>query len=88
MKLLHRSAAVAAAALIGASHGASAAKGGGRDTTDTTTKDISQENTMNRAATDQNRYVGMWVTVDGYIRHELLPGGRYDEARGDRKSVV
>lgn len=36
--------------------------------------------------TDQ-RYVGMWVTEDGYIRHELLPNGRYDEARGSRKSA-
>ena len=25
-------------------------------------------------------YVGMWVTADGYIRHELLQEGRYDEA--------
>ncbi|WP_459615784.1 Atu4866 domain-containing protein [Bordetella sp. 2513F-2] len=32
-------------------------------------------------------YVGMWVTQDGYIRHELLPGNRYDEARGDRRSA-
>jgi len=32
-------------------------------------------------------YVGMWVTADGYIRHELLPNGRYDEARGTRKSA-
>ncbi|MBW9080685.1 Atu4866 domain-containing protein [Rhizobium pusense] len=32
-------------------------------------------------------YVGMWVTEDGYIRHELLPNGRYDEARGSRKSA-
>lgn len=23
--------------------------------------------------------VGMWVTADGHIRQELLPGGRYDE---------
>jgi hypothetical protein len=34
-----------------------------------------------------NDYVGMWVTADGYIRHELLPNGRYDEARGHRKSA-
>ncbi len=34
-----------------------------------------------------NRYVGMWVTDDGYIRHELLPNGRYDEARGSRQSA-
>lgn len=32
-------------------------------------------------------YLGMWVTDDGYIRHELLPNGRYDEARGTRKSA-
>lgn len=36
--------------------------------------------------TDQ-RYVGMWVTDDGHIRHELLPNGRYDEQRGTRKSA-
>jgi len=29
----------------------------------------------------------MWVTGDGYIRQELLPDGRYDEARGDRQSA-
>jgi hypothetical protein len=32
-------------------------------------------------------YIGMWVTADGYIRHELLPNGRYDEARGTRHSA-
>jgi hypothetical protein len=31
--------------------------------------------------------VGMWVTADGFIRQELLPDGRYDEARGSRKSA-
>ena len=36
---------------------------------------------------DQLRYVGMWVTQDGRIRHELLPNGRYDEARGSRESA-
>ena len=30
---------------------------------------------------------GMWVTADGYIRQELLTGGRYDEARGNRQSA-
>lgn len=35
----------------------------------------------------QSSYVGMWVTDDGHIHHELLPGGRYDEARGDRESA-
>jgi hypothetical protein len=37
---------------------------------------------------DENgRYVGMWVSEDGRIRHELLPNGRYDEARDGRKSA-
>ncbi|MGY5780632.1 Atu4866 domain-containing protein [Rhizobium hainanense] len=30
-------------------------------------------------------YVGMWTTADGRIRHELLPNGRYIEARGSRE---
>ena len=29
-------------------------------------------------------YLGMWITGDGHIRQELLPNGRYDEARGTR----
>ena len=41
---------------------------------------------MTHAETDQ-RYVGLWVTDDGHIRHELLPDGRYDEARGTRQSA-
>ncbi|MEM7667452.1 MAG: Atu4866 domain-containing protein [Pseudomonadota bacterium] len=32
-------------------------------------------------------YIGMWVTGDGYIRHELRGDGRYDEARGTRESA-
>ncbi|ORC20931.1 hypothetical protein B1H42_08285 [Enterobacter cloacae subsp. cloacae] len=32
-------------------------------------------------------YTGVWVTEDGLIRHELLPDGRYDEARGTRRSA-
>jgi hypothetical protein len=32
-------------------------------------------------------YLGMWVTRDGHIRHELLPNGRYDEQRGARRSA-
>lgn len=35
----------------------------------------------------EHTYVGMWVTADGYIRHELLPNQRYDEARGTRSSA-
>ena len=30
-------------------------------------------------------YSGLWVTADGQIRHELLPSGRYVEARGERE---
>ncbi|MFI7610392.1 Atu4866 domain-containing protein [Nonomuraea terrae] len=32
-------------------------------------------------------YVGMWVTADGHIRQGLTSDGRYDEARGTRKSA-
>jgi Agrobacterium tumefaciens protein Atu4866 len=32
-------------------------------------------------------YIGMWVTKDGHIRQELLPNGRYDQARGTRRSA-
>lgn len=30
-------------------------------------------------------FAGLWVTADGQIRHELLPNGRYVEARGDKE---
>ena len=43
--------------------------------------------TPETASDRQDRYVGTWVTADGYIRHQLLPGGRYDESRGSRKSA-
>ncbi|WP_182085265.1 Atu4866 domain-containing protein [Aureimonas sp. ME7] len=32
-------------------------------------------------------YVGLWVTDDSQVRHELLPNGRYDEARGTVESA-
>lgn len=35
----------------------------------------------------EQRYVGMWVTGDGHIRHELKPNGRYEEQRGARKAA-
>ncbi|WP_420962603.1 Atu4866 domain-containing protein [Brucella sp. IR073] len=38
-------------------------------------------------ASAEHPYVGMWVTDDGHVRHELLPNGRYDEARGRRESA-
>jgi Agrobacterium tumefaciens protein Atu4866 len=34
---------------------------------------------------DRVDVVGMWVTADGHIRQELLPDGRYVEARGERR---
>ena len=40
-----------------------------------------------RHAATEHPYVGMWVTADGRIRQELLPTGRYDEARGGRASA-
>lgn len=36
---------------------------------------------------ETEEYLGMWITEDGYVHQELLPGGRYDEARGNRKST-
>ncbi|TPP11971.1 Atu4866 domain-containing protein [Rhizobium glycinendophyticum] len=47
------------------------------------------EDNMSQTIKDQQAhpYVGMWVTKDGRIRQELLPNGRYDEARGTRESA-
>lgn len=36
---------------------------------------------------EKDQHIGVWVTKDGYIRHEFLPNGRYDEARGNKKSA-
>lgn len=36
---------------------------------------------------DRHPHLGLWVTHDGHIRHQLLPNGRYDEQRGTRKSA-
>lgn len=33
----------------------------------------------------QHSFCGLWVTADLHIRHELLPNGRYVEARGSRE---
>jgi hypothetical protein len=32
-------------------------------------------------------YLGLWVDEKDFVRQELLPDGRYDEARGDRSSA-
>lgn len=44
-------------------------------------------NAMKATIEETKGYLGMWVTKDGYIRHELLANNRYDEARGKRKSA-
>lgn len=50
---------------------------------DKTDKETTMDNTMEKS----KKYIGMWVTENGYIRHELLQDNRYDEARGTRKSA-
>ncbi|WFE76677.1 Atu4866 domain-containing protein [Roseinatronobacter sp. S2] len=40
---------------------------------------------VQNTAVGDHLYVGMWITADGYIRHELLPDNRYIEARGSRE---
>lgn len=49
----------------------------------------STNQSQSKDATDMtdHPYLGMWVTKDGHIRQELLSNGRYDEARGNRKSA-
>lgn len=47
----------------------------------------SEAMTSNDTLRAPHPYVGMWVTADGFIRQELLPNGRYDEARGRRRSA-
>jgi hypothetical protein len=39
------------------------------------------------AGTTNHPYVGLWVDEHDFVRQELLPDGRYDEARGDRASA-
>ena len=49
-----------------------------------------QINTSQPAASaivQNHPYVGMWVTADGHIRHELLANNRYVEARGSREKA-
>lgn len=43
--------------------------------------------TAESSAPHAHPYVGMWITGDGRIRQELLANGRYDEARGERRSA-
>lgn len=48
------------------------------------TPSAAEEATMSRP---DHSFAGLWVTDDGHVRHELLPNGRYDEARGTRESA-
>jgi hypothetical protein len=52
-------------------------------------KGLAQMNSQKSAAQPAHNhpYAGMWITADGNIRHNLLPNGRYDEARGNRESA-
>ena len=52
-----------------------------------TKKQITMQTDQTKTMEETKAYIGMWVTADGHIRHELLPGNRYDEARGSRKSA-
>ncbi|EJC82162.1 hypothetical protein Rleg4DRAFT_3868 [Rhizobium leguminosarum bv. trifolii WSM2297] len=70
---------LAAATLVGAAIPASSAYA------PNDRKPMRQQPSENRM--QQHPYIGMWVTDDGRIRHELLPNGRYDEARGNRESA-
>lgn len=57
------------------------------DTHELTILMSNDKTTMNKTIEETKDYIGMWVTADGHIRHELLPNNRYDEARGNRKSA-
>lgn len=51
---------------------------------------LAQMNVEQNTTTQSSKnhpYAGMWVTADGNIRHNLLPNGRYDEARGKREGA-
>lgn len=44
-------------------------------------------NAKGKSIVPAHSFAGMWVTADGHVRHDLLPNGRYDEARGGVKSA-
>jgi hypothetical protein len=49
--------------------------------------DVNNQSNAQTQADQNHPYVGMWVTADGNVRHNLLENGRYDEARGRRESA-
>jgi hypothetical protein len=42
---------------------------------------------MKSTIEETKKYIGMWVTADEHIRHELLQNNRYVEARGNRENA-
>ena len=46
-----------------------------------------RDETEVKVGTAAQSYAGLWVTADGQVRHELLPNGRYVEARGERENA-
>lgn len=48
---------------------------------------MNKKENMNATIEETKEYIGMWVTEDGRIRHNLLPNNRYDEARGNKESA-
>ena len=46
---------------------------------------MTAEGNVDERTARSHSYTGMWVTADGHVRHQLLPGGRYREARGLRE---
>jgi hypothetical protein len=73
---------VLAVLVLGAAAGAAAIAAQSHEITGNST-----HNNQEHQAMTKHKYVGMWLTSDGHIRHELLPNGRYDEQRGKRKSA-
>lgn len=75
-------------------HGLSAAGGSSQTWAQIFTEEITEE-TMNPVDQEINTmpdtsahpYAGMWQTADARVRHELLPSGRYVEARGNREAA-
>lgn len=49
--------------------------------------DMHNQSNAHIQAEENHPYAGMWITADGHVRHNLLPNGRYDEARGKRESA-
>ncbi|MCW2881077.1 MAG: amidohydrolase [Sphaerisporangium sp.] len=48
---------------------------------------VTRPNEPGMVANPDHPYLGIWVDENDFVRQELLPDGRYDEARGDRPSA-